>query len=111
MIESARDVMVAIALDLRLGQLRERQMELLEAGERLPVDFWVAGQRAIRDALLARFYHEELRVALSGEGERGRSDEEAFDARESRLAEYAILLTHRRLVDMPCVGDPAVRDD
>lgn len=110
MIEAARDILALIALDRELGLLRERQIEMLLAGERLPADFWVAGQRQIAARLRARFYREEVRVALGGEAERGRSDDEAWDAREQKLAEYAALLTHRVLAGAPCVGDRAYRE-
>ncbi len=111
MLDAARDVMAAIALDQQLGLLRERHMELLLAGERVPNDFWVRGQREITDFLRRRFYRQEIRVALFGEGEQHRSDQQAWDEREQKLAEYGILITHRVLAATPCVGDPAYRDD
>jgi hypothetical protein len=111
MIGAARDIVAAIALDRRLGLLRERQMEMLLAGEALPGNFWVAGQREITEFLRGRFYRQDIRVALLGEAERGRNDEQAWDEREQKLAEFAILLTHRILAGTPCVGDRAYQDD
>jgi hypothetical protein len=111
MIEAARDLMAAIMLDRELGLLRERHMEMLLAGERVPNDFWVRAQREIADSLRTQFYREEIRIALLGEQEHGRTDQQAWDDREQKLGEYAILVTHRALAATPCVGDPAYRDD
>jgi hypothetical protein len=110
MIREARDLAALVALDKRLSLLRERQLEMVAQSQRLPADFWTAGQREIAAFIRHRFYRQDVRILLFGESERDKSDEDAFAERGQKLSEYGILLTHRRLVDTPCVGDRAWRD-
>ena len=96
MIGETRDIVALIALDQRLSLLRERQLEMMLRGERIPVDFWTAGQREIAEYIRGRFYNQQLRVMAFGEAQRDKSDDQGIPGTDPEARRYGILLTHRR---------------
>jgi hypothetical protein len=102
-LSQARDIWANLVLAKRLGELRERLADRLLAGGALTLEEVERAEGEIWDQIRRDYYSADVRIASGADAS---SDEEDFDRRTQRLADQATLATHRRLLDIPLVGDP-----
>ena len=107
MLAEGRDLLAVIRFEKLLSQARERLAERVISGEILRPEHLTAAEAEATATLKREFYSAEARKAAKP-GLAGVRDEEDFAARGQRLMEQAVLLSHRGLLAIPVVGDPAL---
>ncbi len=107
----ARDVMAVLFLERRLAALREQYLATVVSGTVPGPEFLPRGEDAAYRAVVDRFYNADTRAAIWPDGGAPASDEDDFQARTQKLAEFATLSAHRTLQAIPCVGQSDIRDD
>lgn len=111
MLRAARDITAILFLEQRLAALREAYIARVQNGSPPPGDFMTRGENAAYRELCERFYNPDIRAAVWPEGGGPATDEEDFRQRTQKLAEYALLMTHRTLAGIPYVGQPESGED
>jgi len=106
MLADGRDLVAIIALEKRLGVVRERVAERIISGETVsPQDLAIAEQEA-QASVKRDFFTAAVRQVIKPT-QAGISDDQDHDHRGQRLAEHALWFSHRGLLAIPLVGDPA----
>src|SRR3954469_4503681 len=108
MLADGRDLVGIIALEKRLGVVRERAAERVIAGRPMTAEELAAAEKEAQAEVKREYYTAALR-RLDKPGET-RSDDQHPDARGQRLAEHGLWFSHRGLLALPLVGDPAFAD-
>jgi hypothetical protein len=103
MFDKIRDVSAVFTLEHELGKLREAHMEAVLSGNEIEPSFLAEGEE--RALALEREAHFSRQVRVFIDPEDQRSDEKAWEDRDCVLAEEVTLWSHRRLVEIPFVGD------
>jgi hypothetical protein len=107
-ISGARDVSAVFTLERAFGQLREAYVEQVLEGTQPSPAFWEEAEE--RAYALVRDTHFSRDVRAFIDPEDRRSDEQAWEEREGVPAEEAAVWTHRRIIEIPFVGDGAHDD-
>jgi hypothetical protein len=103
MFGKVRDVSTVFTLEHELGRLREAYLDAALEGRSPEESFWADGEeRAFANVQEAHF-SRPVRVFLDQEDKR--TDEEAWEERDTVLAEEAALWSHHRFREIPFVGD------
>jgi len=110
MLAEGRDLLAVIRFGVLLGQARERLAERVIAGEILRPQDLAAAEAEAAAILKREFYNPDARKAARP-GSSGMSDDADFAARGQRLMEEITLASHRGLLALPVVGDPALAED
>jgi len=103
-----RDVSAVFTLEHELGRLREAYLDAAMEGQFPDPSFWTDGEERAFAHVREAHFSRPVRVFLDPEDKR--TDGEAWEARDSVLAEEAALWSHRRLREIPFVGDGAHDD-
>jgi len=103
-----RDVSAVFTLEHELGRLREAYLEAALDGNSPEPPFWTDGEERAFAQVREAHFSRPVRVFLDPEDKR--TDDEAWEERDSVLAEEAALWSHRRLREIPFVGDGAHDD-
>jgi hypothetical protein len=104
MLAEARDICAIFFLEHELGILREKYLEDALADTPQGPDYWQTAEAAIlrrRDG----FYTQEVRHLVKANCAKI-SDGEDLAGRTQKLAEHAVFFTHRKLIQIPYVGQP-----
>lgn len=110
MLADGRDLVAIIALEKRLGALRERIAERIVAGETVTAEELASAEQEACVSVKRDFFTSAIRQVIKpGQGDL--SDDQDHDARGQRLAEDALWFSHRGLLAIPLVGDPAFAAD
>ena len=110
MLIEARDICAVFFLETRLGILRERYLSAVIEGKPTGSDYLGAGEKAIMEEMKRKFYNPNVRALVNPSAASRISDDEDFTGRSQKLAEQAILMTHRKLAGIPFVGQPQYRE-
>ena len=103
-----RDVSAVFTLEHELGRLREAYLDAVLEGRSPEPSFWTDGEEQVFARVREAHFSRPVRVFLDPEDKR--TDDEAWEERDSILAEEATLWSHRRLWEIPFVGD-GIHDD
>ena len=103
-----RDVSAVFTLEHELGRLREEYLDEALEGNSPEASFWADGEERAFGQVREAHFSRPVRVLLDPED--NRTDDEAWEARDSILAEETTLWSHRRLREIPFVGD-GIHDD
>ena len=110
MLADGRDLVAIIALEKRLGALRERVADRIVAGATVSAQELSDGEREAVLSVKRDFYTSAIRQGIAP-GQAVISDDQDHDARGQRLAEDGLWFSHRGLLAIPLVGDPAFAAD
>jgi hypothetical protein len=103
MLAAARDVWGVFFLEKELGKLREQYLALALEGKPPSPEFWKKGEESIVGQQQSLFYTPELRKIVKP-ATASINDAEDFTNRTQRLAEQAVFMMHRILIEIPFVG-------
>ena len=103
-----RDVSAVFTLEHELGRLREEYLDAALEGNSPEASFWADGEERAFEQVREAHFSRPVRVFLDPEDKR--TDDEAWEERDSVLAEETALWSHRRLREIPFVGDGAHDD-
>jgi hypothetical protein len=103
MFDMIRDVSAVHTLTHELGRLREAYLEAVLSGTDPEDSFWAEGEERAFAVERERHFSRPVRIVIDPEDKR--TDEKAWEDRECVLAEEVALWSHRRLVEIPFVGD------
>lgn len=103
MLGHVRDVSAVFTLERALGRLREDLIDLVHAGGEPGPSFWDEGEERIFAFIKESHFARAVRVAADPDD--ARSELEAWEEREGVSGEEAALWTHRRLREIPFLGD------
>lgn len=106
MLAAIRDVAAVLFLEDRLGLLREKFLFQAINGQPYDPDYWAAGEQAVIEQMKQDFYNRKVRLLVMPDNSEIDDDEQDFSQRTQKIAEQAILATHRKLVAIPYVGHP-----
>lgn len=109
MLADARDLVGIIALEKRLGLVREGIADRVIAGETVTPQELAAAEQEAQATVKRDFYNATSRKLVKPTLV-SMSDDQDYDARGQRLAENALWFSHRGLLAIPLVGDPAFAD-
>ncbi len=110
MISEGRDIMAVMFLEKRLCQLREAAMVRILNGSATEATDWESAESSAIQDMKHRFFSKDI-TRPPDESESGEPDPDAlFSKRSQILSEEAVLATHRRLVEIPFVGQPEYTD-
>jgi hypothetical protein len=109
MLADARDLVGIIALEKRLGLVREGLADRIVAGQTVTAQEIAAAEQEAQATVKRDFYNVTSRKIIKPT-QAGMSDDQDYDARGQRLAENALWFSHRGLLAIPLVGDPAFAD-
>jgi hypothetical protein len=109
MLADARDLVGIIALEKRLGLVREGVADRVIAGQTVTAEEIAAAESEAQATVKRDFYHATSRQLVKPT-QVGMSDDQDYDARGQRLAENALWFSHRGLMAIPLVGDPAFNE-
>ena len=98
-----RDVSAVFTLEHELGRLREAYLDAALEGTSPEASFWTDGEERAFAQVREAHFSRPVRILLDPEDKR--TDDEAWEERDSILAEEAALWSHRRLREIPFVGD------
>ena len=104
MLATARDVYALFFLERQLGILREEYLTRAIDGTPPPPEFWEREEGRVLEELRRLFYSREARLLVKPAVADKVSDSEDFANRTQRLLEFALLMTHRKLLAIPFVG-------
>ena len=110
MLADGRDILAVIRYEKLLSQARERLAEQLIAGVVVRPQDLAAAEAEATATLKREFFNRDARKVVHP-GAAGISDDEDFAARGQWLTEQMVLASHRALLAIPVVGDPALADD
>lgn len=102
MFSKIRDVSAVFTLEHELGRLREAYLEAALDGDSPEPPFWTDGEERAFAQVREAHFSRPVRAFLDPEDKR--TDDEAWEERDSVLAEEAALWSHRRLREIPFVG-------
>jgi hypothetical protein len=108
MMEDGRDLVAIIALEKRLGLVREAVADRIIAGQAMTPQELAAAEQEAQATVKRDFYNATARQVIKPK--QAISDDQDYDARGQRLAEHALWFSHRGLLAIPLVGDPAFAD-
>jgi hypothetical protein len=109
MLADGRDLVGIIALEKRLGLVREGVADRIIAGETVTAQELAAAEQDAQATVKRDFYNATARQAIKPT-QVGMSDDQDYESRGQRLAENAVWFSHRGLLAIPLVGDPAFAD-
>jgi hypothetical protein len=109
MLTAGRDLVAVIGLEKRLGQLRERIADRIIAHQPMTAEETAAAEQEIQAGVKRDFYTAASRGIVKPK-EVGISDDQDYADRGQRLAEHGVWFSHRGLLAIPLVGDPAFSD-
>lgn len=105
MLADGRDLVAIIALEKRLGVVRERVADRILAGETVTAQELAAAEQEAQASVKRDFFTSAVRAVINPG--QAMSDDQDHEARGQRLAEHALWFSHRGLLAIPLVGDPA----
>jgi len=106
MLAAARDVWATFFLDKQLSLLREQHMRDVIENRPTHSDYWSDGERRILGELRSNFYSHQARLLVRPLEADQVTDDQDYAGRTQKLAEGAILSTHRTLTQIPFIGQP-----
>lgn len=106
MLAAARDLLATLFLEKRLAALREEYLSRALDGNTPGQEYWEQGEANIMLELKRSFYHREMHQLVEPGAAPPASEEQDFADRTQKLAEHAVLVTHRILARVPFVGQP-----
>jgi hypothetical protein len=109
MLPDGRDLVGIIALEKRLGLVREGVADRVIVGETVTPQELAAAEQDAQAIVKRDFYNATTRQTIKPT-QVTMSDDQDYDARGQRLAENAVWFSHRGLLAIPLVGDPAFAD-
>jgi hypothetical protein len=109
MLADGRDLVAIIGLEKRLGVVRESVAERIIAGQTVTPQDLAAAEQEAQATVKRDFYNVTSRQVVKPT-EVGISDDQDHASRGQRLAEHAVWFSHRGLLAIPLVGDPAFAD-
>lgn len=109
MLADGRDLVGIIALEKRLGLVREGVADRVVAGETVTPQELAAAEQDAQVTVKRDFYNATARKTIKP-AQVSMSDDQDYDARGQRLAENAVWFSHRGLLAIPLVGDPVFAD-
>lgn len=109
MLADGRDVVAVIALEKRLGVVREQLADRVVAGESVSPHDIAAAEQQVQATVQRDFYNVATRQVVKP-AQAAISDDQDFADRGQRLAEHGVWVAHRGLLAIPLVGDPAFAD-
>lgn len=104
MIPLLRDLLSVIYLEKRLSLLREDYLERSLSGMSLNENFIRQQEKVILQDMKKNFFSGAVQEFLRYSNSQDLSDEEDFVGRSQKLTERAVILTHRKLLAIPYVG-------
>ncbi len=105
MLTDGRDLVAIISLEKRLGVLREQVADRIVAGQIVSAEELAAAEQQALLGVKRDFYTSAVRQVIKPG--QAMSDDQDHEARGQRLAEDALWFSHRGLLAIPLVGDPA----
>ncbi|RLB38903.1 MAG: hypothetical protein DRH12_12215 [Deltaproteobacteria bacterium] len=106
MLDQIRDIWAVLFLEDQLGKLREEHLRRCIEGPQPDESFLQTGEERIIQDVKNEFYNEKMRDVVKPDDAQSLSDEEDYEKRSQKLMEAAILMTHKKLLSIPYVGDP-----
>ncbi|MBT8397240.1 MAG: hypothetical protein HKO65_14835 [Gemmatimonadetes bacterium] len=103
MFDKIRDVSAIFTLEHELGRLREAYLDAVLEGRAPETSFWTDGEERVFTHVREAHFSRPVRVLMDPEDKR--TDDEAWKERDSVVGEEAALWSHRRLKEIPFVGD------
>ena len=111
MLTIVRDTAALVELDRQLQQVRETQLRAARDGRRMPGSELADAEARVVEAVKRQFYCIEARLAFMPEKEADALTDAADHAgRQLADSEQCLLEGHRRILSVPCVGDPGYDD-
>ena len=111
MLDYVRDVAAVLFLEECLGVLREEYLYSVLEGNSTAPEYWTSGEELIMEDLRRKFYNSNVRQMVKSGDVDDIDNEQDFNERSQKAMEFAVLMTHRKLVSIPYIGHPEFSEE
>lgn len=111
MLDYVRDVTAVLFLENCLSVLREEYLSRALEGNPPCPEYWASGEEFIMKDFRSKFYNANARQLVKSGDVDDINDEQDFNGRSQKSMEFAVLMTHRKIVAIPYVGHPEFSEE